>query len=123
MSAPGRAALLAAYQYAIDVAKADGRVPLPVLGAGRVTFWVPAENAPAVLAALEGAYPAEFTAYWGEKTLDLRGEYAGVPVIISAHAEDVAERKVTGTRMAPVEVVEWVRLPAGPEPAAPEEGM
>lgn len=114
---PDRAAWLAVVRQVLDIVEADPSLPLPFVGADRVFWSLYGERAtPRKLAALECALPCEFTGGMSDAAkgmFELRGEIGGIPVLIDAWAESVAERKVTG--VTTVEQVEWVRLPADPE--------
>lgn len=122
MSRPGRAAVLATWQAVLDALKADESLPLPYFGpaglsGGDVSFTT---GSAAEMTAVERALPCEFTPRIEGPDRErpayvLAGEINGRPVTISAYADRVAERKVTG--VTTVEQVEWVR-----KGAAPEEG-
>jgi hypothetical protein len=117
VSAPDRAAWIAAVRKVLDILEADPLLPLPFVNLGQVRWTLYGDRAtPQKLAALEKALPCEFTGGMSVSTRDfyeLRGEIGGVGIVIEAWAEFVAKRTVTGTRT--VEDVEWVRLPAEPE--------
>ena len=131
MSAPGRAAWFAAVREALGIAEAHPGIPLPeintsVYSPGNVTWWLRGEDAARDMATLEAALASsgcELTASArelnGTDRYELRGTLGGLTVVVSALAELVAEKRVTGTRMEPVAVVEWERRPAD---EAPESG-
>lgn len=114
MTAPGRAAWITACRQVLNVLDANPALPLPFMGLGtgiRWTLYVE-HSTPAVLAAMERALPCELTGGISEDGTwyELRGAIDGLPVLITALAEQVTERRVVGTQVT--EQVEWVRLPA-----------
>jgi hypothetical protein len=122
MSAPDRAAFLAACRTVLDVAEADESLPLPTLTSSRIRFSLYGAWPVRLMAALEAALPCEFTGGTDPEHPDeylLSGEIGGVPVQVVAFATDVAERKITG--ITTVETVEWVRLPAPEQNETTEE--
>lgn len=120
MTAPDRAEVIAVHRRVLDLTESNPQVPLPYLRPDGVHWYVTAERRPAAaMAAIEAALPCEMTgSVEGGKYL-LSGVLAGVAVEVEAYAADVADRKVTGTRV--VEDVEWVRKPAEPQDAAEGE--
>jgi hypothetical protein len=120
VTAPDRAALIAVVRQVLDIVEADPSLPLPFINFNRIGWTLYGERAtPQKLAALENALPCEFTSGMSGEArqfFELRGEIGGVPVVVEAWAESVAEKRVTGTTTT--DVVEWVRLPASPEGGA-----
>jgi hypothetical protein len=123
MSAPGRdTEVLAVFRQVLDIVEA-GALPVPDLAPAVITWYLPGrpERVRREMAALEAALPCEFTGGVNPKDdshYRLTGAIGGIPVVIGARAESVAEKRVTGTRV--VEDVEWRRLPAGTESGAAE---
>ena len=113
MTAPDRAAVIAAWRAVLDAIEPHESLPLPVFGSNQAIFHLYGEVAPGEMAALEAALPCEFTASASVDAAHpwfrLTGEIGGVRVIITAPAEAVAERKVTGQTVE--DVVKWVRKP------------
>jgi hypothetical protein len=125
VSAPDRAAWLAAIREALGIAEAHPGIPLPEINTsayspGNVTWWLRGDDAARDMATLEAALAssgcvlaASTRQLNGTDRYELRGTLRGLTVAVSAPAVLVAEQKVTGTRTE--NVVEWVRRTGGPE--------
>jgi len=119
MSTPeDRAVYIVGMRRLMDILEADPALPLPEMHDRQnqpVTFWLPVASgrtARQMLAALESAIEIPLTGRIDDegRYYLLEGDLDGMKIRIKAWADDVAERRVTGTRT--VEDVEWVRLPA-----------
>jgi hypothetical protein len=122
MSATDRAARIAVFRQVLDIMEADESLPLPFLGT-RIAWSLYAAGNARLAARIEAALPCELTgapAAGNEARYALTGEIGGIAVVIEAWTSDMAEKRVTGTRTAEVDVVEWVRLPVQDE--TPESG-
>jgi hypothetical protein len=122
MTPDERAAHVAALKKVIAIAARYMEIPLPEIstypGTDNVHWSLWGNSAARQMAVLEEALDCELTpaarqASSGRDYYELKGTLGGLAVTVSAPAELVAERKVTGTTVT--EVVEWVRLPADPE--------
>lgn len=122
MSAQDRAARIAALKAVLAITEKYPDIPLPEIStySSDNVYWglYGAESARR-MALLEQALECELTASArksGDRyRYELKGTLGDLAVTVSAPADLVAERKVTGSHT--VEDVDWVRLPveAGPE--------
>jgi hypothetical protein len=114
---PRRAAWIAGIRKVLDLLEADPDLLMPgTWGSAPLTWY--AYGSRRQIAAVEKALGIPLTGAIDpedEHYYLLDGDLDGMPVRIRAWASEVVERRVTGTRT--VEDVEWVRLPAGDEPA------
>lgn len=124
MSAPDRAAWIAALKDILAMLDADPGIPMASImsSLNQVEWWLsPGDETARMMARIEAALPCEMTGAIDPKDATyyrLSGDLHGVPVRVIARADHVAERTVTGT--VTTEVVEWTRKPVEPETAEGE---
>lgn len=120
MTPEDRAARIAALRAVLTLAEDHPEIPLPEISTysrSNISWYLPSRDAAWQMGRLEQVLDCELTAsasrIGDRDRYELKGTLGGLTVMISAPAELVAERRVTGTRT--VEDVDWVRLPADPE--------
>jgi hypothetical protein len=124
VSAPDRAARVAALRTVLDIAERYPEIPEPAIGTspgGANVWWFLTQDAPRQMALLEEALAAAGCELAGGARkakrgdcylYELEGVLGGYTVAVLTPAENVAESKVATTV---TEAVEWVRKPAAPE--------